>query len=230
MSINTLKTIWDWLTKLSPDFLRLLIIILLLYVFVDYNTDGIKKLFVQQTSIEEKLKQDREQYTVEITPKISKLVYDLSSGDDKISNVLLLNYHNTLVSSHGLAYTYLTGLYENFQGDNSKPCINDWKELDYMNYGEEIQKITTARFLLMENVENYRHTYPKFAYLLEKENIKSAVFCPIIGVDSSVGMIVVLYREPITEKSKDYLKIKIGPIAQPLAVLLDYNYKGENND
>jgi len=46
MSINTLKTIWDWLSKLSPDFLRLIIIILILFVFVNYNVDGIRKLFV----------------------------------------------------------------------------------------------------------------------------------------------------------------------------------------
>ena len=225
MSINTLKTIWDWLSKLSPDFLRLIIIILILFVFVNYNVNGIKQLFVQQINTEEKLKQDREKYTVEITPKISKLIYDIRSSDKKVSNVLLLNYHNTLVSSHGLAYKYLTGLYEDFQGDNTKPCINDWKELDYMNYGEEIQKITTARFLLMKDIQEYKYTYPKFVYLLEKANKKSAVFCPIMGVDSSVGMIVVLYNDTITEESIDNLKLKIGQVLQPLAVLLDYNYK-----
>ena len=225
MSINTLKTIWDWLSKLSPDFLRLIIIILVLFVFVNYNVDGIRKLFVQQINTEEQLKQDRERYTVEITPKISKLIYDIRSDDKNVSNVILLNYHNTLVSSHGLAYTYLTGLYEDFQGDDTKPCINDWKELDYMNYGEEIQKITTARFLLMKDVQEYRNTYPKFSYLLDKENKKSAAFCPIMGVDGSVGMIVVLYNDSITQNSIDNLKRKIVPVLQPLAVLLDYDYK-----
>ena len=225
MSINTLKTIWDWLSKLSPDFLRLIIIILILFVFVNYNVNGIKQLFVQQINTEEKLKQDREKYTVEITPKISKLIYDIRSSDKKVSNVLLLNYHNTLVSSHGLAYKYLTGLYEDFQGDNTKPCINDWKELDYMNYGEEIQKITTARFLLMKDIQEYKYTYPKFVYLLEIANKKSAVFCPIMGVDGSVGMIVVLYNDTITQESIDNLKLKIGQVLQPLAVLLDYDFK-----
>lgn len=228
MNLNFLKTIWEWLTKLSPDFLRFLVIVLLLLMFVNYNVDGIKKVFIQHFRTEEKLKQDREEYTVEITPKISKLIYDIRSDDSKISNVILLNYHNTLVSSHGLAYKYLTGLYEDFQGDDTRPCINDWKELDYMNYGEEISKITAARFLIMQNIENYRNTYPKFVYLLEKENKKSAVFCPIIGVDSSVGMIVVLYNDIITQESIDNLKVKMGPVIQPLAVMLDYNFKKNN--
>ena len=97
-----------------------------------------------------------------------------------------------------------------------------------MNYGEEISKITAARFLIMQNIENYRNTYPKFVYLLEKENKKSAVFCPIIGVDSSVGMIVVLYNDIITQESIDNLRVKMGPVIQPLAVMLDYNFKKNN--
>lgn len=224
MRLTSLKLIWEWLSKLSPDFLRFLVIVLILIVAASYNKDSIKNIFKQQITTEEKLKQDREQYTVKITPKISRLVYQLGNGDENISNVILLNYHNTLVSSHGLAYTYLTGLYEYFQGNETKPCINDWKELDYMNYGEEIQKIITARYLLMENVEDFRHIYPKFVYLLEKENVKSAVFYPIIGVDSSVGMIVILYNDYITQNSIDYLNNRITLIIQPLAVLLDYNY------
>lgn len=228
MSLKFLKTIWEWLTKLSPDFLRFLVIVLILFIFVNYNIDGIKHIFNQHFKTEARLKQDMEEYTVEITPKISKLIYDIRSGDSKISNIILLNYHNTLVSSHGLAYKYLTGLYEDFQGDDTRPCINDWKELDYMNYGEEISKITAARFLIMQNIENYRNTYPKFVYLLEKENKKSAVFCPIIGVDSSVGMIVVLYNDIITQESIDNLKVKMGPVLQPLAVMLDYNFKKNN--
>ena len=94
-----------------------------------------------------------------------------------------------------------------------------------MNYGEEIQKITTARFLLMKDIQEYKYTYPKFVYLLEIANKKSAVFCPIMGVDGSVGMIVVLYNDTITQESIDNLKLKIGQVLQPLAVLLDYDFK-----
>ena len=61
--------------------------------------------------------------------------------DPNADNVILLNYHNTLLSSNGLSYKYLTGICESFQGPDSKPCMQEWKELDYINYGEEIQKI-----------------------------------------------------------------------------------------
>ena len=73
--------------------------------------------------------------------------------------------------------------------------------------------------------------YINYAFkFLDKENKKSAAFCPIMGVDSSVGMIVVLYNDSITQNSIDNLKRKIGPVLQPLAVLLDYDYKIEENE
>lgn len=179
-------------------------------------------MFRQEIQRETKAKQDREQYTIEITPRVHSILEDILTQDEKATNVLLLNYHNTLTSSHGLSYRYLTGLCESFQESN--PCIDYWKELDYMNYGEEIQKITIRRCLLMHNVQMFREEYPKFTYLLERSNASSAVFYPIIGVDGSVGMLVVLYKQELSELTLDDIRKAIAPNIQPLAVLLDYNY------
>ena len=50
----------------------------------------------------------------EITPKVQSILEDVIEKDESATNVLLLNYHNTLISSHGLPYKYLTGLCESF--------------------------------------------------------------------------------------------------------------------
>lgn len=62
-------------------------------------------------------------------------------GDKDASNVLLLNYHNTLNSTHGLSYRYLTALTERRRGYDTKARIKLWADLEYMNYGEEIELI-----------------------------------------------------------------------------------------
>jgi len=80
-----------------------------------------------------------------------------------------------------------------------------------MNYGEEIQKITMRRCLLMHNIQMYRKEYPKFTYLLERSDAKSAVFYPIIGVDSTVGMLVVLYKCELSELTLDHIRKVIAP-------------------
>lgn len=222
MNLQNIKFVWDWLVKLSPDFLRFIIILLMGIIFYQCNTSEITKLFKQEIQNEAQIKQDREQYTIDITPKIHNILEDVIHKDEGATNVLLLNYHNTLTSSHGLSYRYLTGLCESFQ--ESEPCIDYWKELDYMNYGNEIQKITMRRCLLMQNITEYRNEYPKFTYLLERSNAKSAVFYPIIGVDNSVGMLIVIYKETVSELSLDKIRKAIAPNIQPLAILLDYNY------
>lgn len=184
--------------------------------------ERIGNTFRQQMQSETKAKRDREQYTIDITPKVQNILQDVVDKDEDATNVLLLNYHNTLTSSHGLSYRYLTGLCESFQ--ESDPCIDYWKELDYMNYGEEIQKITARRCLLMNNTQIFRKDYPKFTYLVERSNAKSAVFYPIIGVDNSVGMLVILYNKEISGITLDHLRKVISPTIQPLAILLDYDY------
>lgn len=207
---------------MSPDFLRFLVMVLTVVILLQYNTERINNTFRQQAQSETKAKRDREQYTIDITPKVQKILQDVIDKDENVTNVLLLNYHNTLTSSHGLSYRYLTGLCESFQ--ESSPCIDYWKELDYMNYGEEIQKITTRRCLLMNNTQIFRKDYPKFSYLVERSNAKAAVFYPIIGVDNSVGMLVVLYNKENPGIALDHLRKVIFPTIQPLAILLDYDY------
>lgn len=196
--------------------------LLLIVILFQCNMNRISQTFRQEIQSETEAKRDREQYMTEITPKVQSILEDVVEKDESATNVLLLNYHNTLISSHGLPYKYLTGLCESFQESN--PCIDYWKELDYMNYGDEIEKINMRRCLLMENTEIYRKDYPKFTYLVERSGAKSAVFYPLIGVDSSVGMLVVLYNNGVPKLTLDHLRKVISPTIQPLAVLLDYDY------
>ena len=53
-----------------------------------------------------------EKYTEMITPQVNGHIEHILMEDKDASNVLLLNYHNTLQSTHGLSYRYLTALTE----------------------------------------------------------------------------------------------------------------------
>ena len=133
--------IWNWLKKQSPEVVRTICIILFLWILGNYTISGVKDVFNDHVKIEQEEKRQREEYTVEITPYVNNRIKNIINDDDNATNVLLLNYHNTLLSSHGLSYRYLTVICEQFKGLDSKPCAEYWKELEYMNYGEEIYKI-----------------------------------------------------------------------------------------
>lgn len=220
--------IWEWLKKLSPEFIRVLCIALVLWIIGNYTISGVKDIFKEHTKSEEVLKKQREQYTVDITPNVNSKIKDIMSKDTLATNVILLNYHNTLLSSHGLSYKYLTSICEQFKGMETKPCSEFWKELDYMNYGEEIHKINNNSYMLIYNNYETQKTFPKFAYLLERSGFKAAAFYPLQGVNGAVGMIVIGYPDEPTKVSVDYVRTVIAPNIQPLSTLLDYDYVNEN--
>lgn len=90
-----------------------------------------------------------------------------------------MNYHNTLVSTHGLSYRYLTSLTEKKRGLNTKSCLRIWKELEYINYGEEIEKINDNKSLRMDSIPKYETVLPNLVELLYRSNAVSAAFYPL---------------------------------------------------
>ena len=223
MKLEFLKVIYDWLKKQSPEVVRLVCIILILWVFGHYTASGVRSVISSSKTIEKQDKQDREQYVVDITPQVNRLVQNILNVDPNADNVVLLNYHNTLLSSNGLSYRYLTAICEQFQGRDSKPCIHEWKELDYLNYGEEIQKINAQKYMILEDDDAGLRDFPKFVWVMHNSGIKIACFYPIIGVKGPVGMLVIGYRGIQTPIDLEYFRRVIYPTIQPLASFLDYD-------
>jgi len=48
MNLSNLKMIWEWLAKLSPDFLRFIVIFLMGVILFQCNRDGIADMFRQE--------------------------------------------------------------------------------------------------------------------------------------------------------------------------------------
>ena len=223
MKLEFLNVIYGWLKKQSPEVIRFICIILILWIFGHYTASGVKSVISNNKNIEKQDKYDREQYVVEIATHVNKLIYNILNMDPNADNVILLNYHNTLLSSNGLSYKYLTGICEQFQGIDSKPCMQEWKELDYINYGEEIQKINAQKYMMLEDNDESLRNFPKFTWVMHNSGIKVAHFYPIIGAKEPVGMLVIGYRDAATQIDIEYFRKIIYPTIQPLASLLDYD-------
>lgn len=163
-----------------------------------------------------------EEYTRVITPYINDYCQKILDLDEDATNVILLNYHNTLTSSNGLSYKYLTSISERRRGFETKSCIKIWKELDYINYGEELERINRNNYLIIDNIDQCQKIIPNLYELLSLCGAKSAAFYPVKGIDSWVGMIIVLYPENKVYPNAYYRNV-IMPVIQPMAILLDYN-------
>lgn len=222
MVLSRLETIYNWINSLNPN-LKTVIIIVLSIAIIEISFSGHSKLILQDYT--EQVQKDKylaEEYTKIIAPSINEYIEKILNRDRDASNVLLLNYHNTLVSTHGLSYRYLTSLIEKKRGLNTKSCLRIWKELEYINYGEEIEKINDNKSLRMDSIPKYETVLPNLVELLYRSNAVSAAFYPLQGVEGPVGMLVVIY--PVKKQyNLGYYQSVIAPSLQPLVTWLDYN-------
>lgn len=222
MITEKFEAIYNAINKLGPN-TKSIIIILLAIICVIFSTKNLTIQALQEyhsQQIEDKML--AEEYTRVITPYINDYCQRILDLDANATNVILLNYHNTLVSTNGLSYRYLTSIAEKRRGLETKSCLKIWKELDYINYGEELENINRNNYLTIDDIEQIKTVIPNLYELLSLCGAKSAAFYPIRGIDSWVGMIIVLYPEDKVYPIAYYRNV-IMPIIQPLAVLLDYN-------
>lgn len=222
MSLSRLEAIYGWINNLGPN-VKTIIIIVLSVIVVETSFRGHTKLILQDYT--EQVQQEKylaEEYTKIISPSINEYIERILVQDKDASNVILLNYHNSLVSTHGLSYRYLTALTEKKRGLDTKSCLRIWKELEYTNYGDEIEKINENKSLRMDSIQQYSTSLPNLVELLQRSNAKSAAFYGLSGVDGPVGMLVVIYPMK-KEYYLGYYQSIIAPSLQPLTTWLDYN-------
>lgn len=222
MSLSRLEAIYGWINNLGPN-VKTTIIIVLSVIVVETSFRGHTKLILQDYT--EQVQQEKylaEEYTKIVSPSINEYIERILVQDKDASNVILLNYHNSLVSTHGLSYRYLTALTEKKRGLDTKSCLRIWKELEYTNYGDEIEKINENKSLRMDSIQQYSTSLPNLVELLQRSNAKSAAFYRLSGVDGPVGMLVVIYPMK-KEYYLGYYQSIIAPSLQPLTTWLDYN-------
>lgn len=222
MSLSRLEAIYGWINNLGPN-VKTTIIIVLSVIVVETSFRGHTKLILQDYT--EQVQQEKylaEEYTKIISPSINEYIERILVQDKDASNVILLNYHNSLVSTHGLSYRCLTALTEKKRGLDTKSCLRIWKELEYTNYGDEIEKINENKSLRMDSIQQYSTSLPNLVELLQRSNAKSAAFYRLSGIDGPVGMLVVIYPMK-KEYYLGYYQSIIAPSLQPLTTWLDYN-------
>lgn len=74
MKLEFLNAIYGWLKKQSPEVVRFICIILMLWIFGHYTASGVKSVISNNKTVEKQDKQNREQYVVEITPQVNRLI------------------------------------------------------------------------------------------------------------------------------------------------------------
>lgn len=226
MLLSRLRELYNWVDQLSTHVKTMIIVFLMVLASHGYIQEYTKLILRDYTELVREEKQMAEEYTKMKTPEINSLIQSILRADHEATNVILLNYHNTLTSTHGLSYYYLTTLTEKIRGADTEYCGLMWNELNYLYYGEEIDKINNIGYLRIDSLENSSGGFPKLTILLARSNAVSAAFYPIDGAGGSTGMLVILYNKTRVYNSGYYMEV-LKPYVYRLSSILDYNSNRE---
>lgn len=211
-----LQTLWLTIDRI-PTTLKTLIIFLTGIIAFYIGTDYIANNTVSEVfSKVKKDKKESEDYTKSIAPKINTEVNNILNSDTNISNVLLINYHNSTESINGLSYLYMTTLAEAYSDSSIK---KEWREVYYIDYASELDKIHKKTATII-NVD-CNNKFPLLSKRLKYCNSNYSVWFTLRGVTSEIGVLVIIYKnEPPTDMV--YYSKNILDGVNRLTMLLDY--------
>lgn len=218
---TTFKKIWSFIDSLNSQTKTLIIFLIILFGVMYYSQHTNKNIISDYIEQLDRKDQSADQYTITIAPKINDCITSIQKEDQDCFNVLLLNYHNSKKSLQGLRYLYLNCIAESPKGIYDSPIKQYWSELEYIYYQDELSRIHNQGYLRINDIKDIKTSFPKLYHQLVISDAQSAAFYPIEGLDSPIGIIIVLYKHPKIYNLGFY-NSKISPYIQKLSTILDY--------
>ena len=221
--LNWLKGIWDFINRLHPETRSLIIMLLFGYVlYSQINKSTSDKLKEQQEQTVKKEK-DAENYTKKKASEINRHIRLIAHRDADAFDVLLLSYHNNTESLSGLKFLYLSCLTEAPRSIDTPLLKSQWTSLDYIYYVDELERIHNQEIVQIEDISKMKYSLPKLYRLVQSSDANAAAFYVIEGKKFPIGIIVVLYHQPVQDYTEKAAIVM--PSIQKLAILLDYGNK-----
>lgn len=220
MFLTWIKHFWAILNKISPSNRNLLIMLLMGFIFYSQINQSTQKFLIKHLEESFLSEKKAEKYTKETAIEINHQVKLIQEKDEDAFDVLLLSYHNNTQSLQGYKYLYLSCLTEAPKSIDVPLLKNQWNNIDYVYYADELSKIHSQSFVQIPTIEYMASTLPKLYHLVKASDAESVTFFTIEGINEPVGMIVLLYKSRKLY-NLTYPKV-ILPSIQRLAILLDY--------
>lgn len=221
MILDYIRKAWDFVNKLNSQVKTSIILVLVFLLSYSYITEQNHKVLTDYVNSIERQNSYDENYTLKMAHYLNEYIYNIQKSDKDCYNVLLLNYHNSQKSLQGFRYLYLNCITESPKGIEDESLKQYWNNLEYIYYEDELSRIRNNGYLRVENIDSIRTVFPKLYRNLVICEAKAAAFYPIEGVNSPIGMVIVLYKQPKTY-SLGFYNSNISPWIQKLSAILDF--------
>ena len=223
MILRWFKHAWEFINRIHPETRSLIIILLFGYILYSQISQSTQIQLKQQYEQSIQAEKDAEEYAKEKAIEINRHIRLVAHKDTDAFDVLLLSYHNSRQTLQGFKFLYLSCLTEAPKSIDTPLLKNQWTGLDYVYYVDELEKIHNQEIVQISDIEDMKENLPKLFRLVRASDAKAVTFYVIEGKNSPIGMVVILYKDPI-KCSMEKAKI-VMPSIQKLAILLDYENK-----
>lgn len=155
-----------------------------------------------------------------ITPKVRQILSELAE-EVKADRVVLFEFSNGSSNLIGLPFLYLSATAEVVKS-GILPISNQYQKLNVSIIAEFLEKLETKGYFYAKDINEISTEFPMLYNMMYVNNVKSALFYTIIGVDDTIGFLLVTTVGIKTFTREDVLP-KTASAAQVISSYLNYD-------
>ena len=199
--------------------LLLVFALYIIKVLVDASSKTIakyieKKLFSKDDSHKKAI-----DHRKSITPQIRGLLKKLAeeTGADR---ALVFEYSNGNSNLVGLPFLYITATCEVLQIGVSA-VSHMYQRLNVSLFAELLEELEEKGLIYIEDLESIKNIHPITYYMMKKNDVTSAIFYKLDGMDDPIGFVCLTKVNGTLEKDNSI--IEIAHSSQKISSLLNYD-------
>lgn len=196
-----------------------------LFILRKSYMEALKKYLVDKANEREQLHTRATLYRKSILPKIRKELSDLAITT-KSDRALLLEFSNGSSNLVGLPFLYVTATCE-VVTKNTTPVLHKYQKLNTSVIAQFLEILEQKGYYYVNNIEDMKNDFPTVYALMKPNDVHSAMFYSLYGVDDTIGL-VVLTTTGERDFPRDGTISKIANSAQIISSMLNYSKIQEN--
>jgi len=201
------------------------VMVFILYVILKNYSSIIKKYLEKRLREKEDKHASGALHRKNVTPKVRSELLELAN-EIKADRALVFEFSNGSSNLVGLPFLYMTATCE-VTTQNTAPISMQYQKINTAVVAEFLEVLEERGFYYVKDLEECKEIHPVIYSFLKPNEVHSALFYALYGVDDTIGFIVVTTIKN-REFSREVSLPRVAGTAQIISSLLNFNAIHEN--
>lgn len=193
---------------------------LIVYRLIKSSSEAITKFVENKLSDSTGIHKKALAHRKNITPYVREILSELAEKTDA-DRTLLFEYSNGNSNLVGLPFLYVTATCE-FVRPGVNPVSQNYQRINTSLCATLVEDMDNLGYVYVEDIEDMKNVYPVVYSMMKPNNVKSAIFYPLFGMDCPVGFIVLTGLNNKIINRKEVIPIT-STSAQRISALVNFD-------